>query len=85
MFGAALAVFLPFQRVLLLPMISFVLAIPVFAYLRGDAYRVGFGDSGNRMLMHIVFVVVLYLMLAAGAAALDLVADQDESVLADAI
>jgi hypothetical protein len=68
-FGAYIAISFPFQRYFLLPLVTFATALPVFSYLRGGAYRVGFGDSGSRMLMHIVLVVALYLMLAASAAA----------------
>lgn len=67
--GAYVAVSFGFQRYFVLPLVTFAVAVPVFAYLRGGAYRVGFGDSGNRMLMHVVFVVALYLMLAASTAA----------------
>ena len=38
------------------------------AYLREIAYRATSGDSASRMLMHIVPVVVVYLMIAAGSA-----------------
>jgi len=37
-----------------------------FAFLRDGAYRVGEGDSANRMLMHVVFIVGLYLIVAMG-------------------
>jgi hypothetical protein len=68
-FGAYIAISFPFQRYFLLPLVTFAVALPVFAYLRGSPYRVGFGDSGNRMLMHVVLVLALYLMLAAITAA----------------
>jgi hypothetical protein len=33
-------------------------------HLRDSAYRVGAGDSGNRMLMHVLFILLAYLVLA---------------------
>lgn len=45
---------------------SFPIALLAFTYIRGSSYRVGPGDSANRMLMHIVFVIGLYLIVAVG-------------------
>jgi hypothetical protein len=49
---------------------GFFLSLPLMAYLRGIAFRVGSGDSGNRMLMHVVPLLVIYLVVAAGDAAI---------------
>ncbi|MEN8240192.1 MAG: hypothetical protein ABFR53_13440, partial [Actinomycetota bacterium] len=54
---------------------SYPVALLAFAYLRGASYRVGEGDSGNRMLMHIVFVIGLYLILAMGRLAKSMESD----------
>jgi hypothetical protein len=40
----------------------------VEAYLRDEAYRVGYGDSLSRMFMHIVPLAVLYIMAAYASA-----------------
>ncbi len=66
--GALIAVAVPYQRMLVYGLTSFPVALLAFAYLRGSAYRVGPGDSANRMLMHVVFVAVLYVVVAAGVA-----------------
>ena len=54
---------------------SYPVALLAFAYLRGGAYRVGAGDSANRMLMHVVFVIGLYLILAMGQLAKSMESD----------
>jgi hypothetical protein len=41
----------------------------VQAYLRGEAYRVGYGDSLSRMFMHIVPLAVLYVLVAYSSGA----------------
>lgn len=46
---------------------TFVLAVVAFAFLRDGAYRVSQSDSGNRMLMHVVFVAVLYAVIGVGS------------------
>lgn len=47
-----------------------ILAFPVFllalGLLRGTGYRVGPGDSGNRMLAHILLVSVLFIVMSVG-------------------
>lgn len=68
-FVAVGAVRVPEQRVVIPGLIGFSLGLVVFSILRGSPYRWGFGDSGNRMLMHVVPLVLLYLMAAAGVAA----------------
>jgi hypothetical protein len=47
---------------------AFALIIPLLAYLRGSPFHEGPGDSANRMLMHIVPLLVLVVVLAAGRA-----------------
>ena len=64
---SAVAVRFAYQSFFLFPMAAFVLWVPVFAFVRGKAYRIGWGDSGNRVLMHIALVSILYLILAVGA------------------
>lgn len=39
----------------------------LLAYLRGGGYRVGMGDSFNRMLFHIIPLVVLFIIIAAAS------------------
>jgi hypothetical protein len=56
-------------RLLLAPLPVFALAIVAFAYLRGGAYRLGTGDSANRMLLHISLIAVLAVLSAAAEAA----------------
>ncbi len=65
----------PAQRYLLYGLASFPFVLPILAYLRGSPYHSGSGDSGNRMLVHIVPLVVLVVALAAGRAALALSSD----------
>lgn len=47
----------------------YALALVAFAFLREIPYRVGSGDSGNRMIVHVAFVALLYVMLGVGRAA----------------
>lgn len=54
------------QSIVLWGLAMYPIAIITFTYLRGSPYRVGPGDSGNRMLMHVVFVIGLYLIVALG-------------------
>jgi hypothetical protein len=58
-------------RLLLTPTATFALAVPAFSFLRGGAYRIGTGDSGNRMLVHVTMVIALTILLAAAEAAAD--------------
>jgi hypothetical protein len=48
------------------PVTTFVPLGFLFAYLRETAYRVGDGDSLNRMFIHIVPLAVLYVVAAIG-------------------
>jgi hypothetical protein len=50
------------------PALGYLPLVIALAFLRGAAYREGPGDSGNRLLMHMLLVAVLYVVLAAGAA-----------------
>ncbi|MDJ0962460.1 MAG: hypothetical protein QNJ88_17565 [Acidimicrobiia bacterium] len=58
------------STLLLVPIPTFLLAVFAFAYLRDGAYRVGTGDSANRMLTHIILVAALAI-LAAVAESID--------------
>jgi len=69
MYVSLVAVFVPEQKVIIFGLVGFSLGLVIFSILRGSPYRVGFGDSGNRMLMHIVPLVLLYVMSATGVAA----------------
>ncbi|MEN8238714.1 MAG: hypothetical protein ABFR53_05880 [Actinomycetota bacterium] len=62
----------PHQNRLLWGLAAYPVLLLAFTYLRGSPYRVGPGDSANRMLMHVVFVIGLYLILAIGQIAAEL-------------
>ncbi len=64
---------------LLAPMPVYAVALLAFTYLRGGAYRVGTGDSGSRMLLHVVLVGALAVVLAVA----DSGAERDPSVEGD--
>jgi hypothetical protein len=67
---AVVVVRIPLQRTFAYPLATWPLAILLFSYLREfDGYRLGAGDSGNRMMMHVALVLVLYLVIATGEAA----------------
>jgi hypothetical protein len=66
---ALIRIRLPFERLFTYPIVTYWVAVVAFAFLRDGAYRMGAGDSGNRMMMHIVFVTMVYLVMAAGALA----------------
>lgn len=53
------------SRLWTVPIASFGLLFLLLPLLREGAYRVGSGDSGNRMLAHILGVAVAFLVLAA--------------------
>lgn len=57
----------PFPAFWVVPVIGFAPLLFVLVYFRGP-YRVGWGDSANRMLTHVLLVAVLYVVLAAGGA-----------------
>lgn len=56
------------RAVLLAGILAFFLLLLVFPSLRSHHYRVGESDSGNRMLLHIVPVVVLFIYVIVGNA-----------------
>lgn len=56
---------IPDSRLWTVPILGFGVLFWLLPLLRGAAWRVGAGDSGNRILAHIVVVVVVFLVLAA--------------------
>jgi hypothetical protein len=67
-----------YQKLWVTPIALFGLAYVAFAFLRGSNYRVGSGDSGNRILMHIALVAVTYLVIAGAAIVRDSLDEGDE-------
>jgi hypothetical protein len=64
--GVALLVHrIPDARLWTVPILGFGLMFWLLPLLRDGAWRVGTGDSGNRILAHILLVVVAFLVLAA--------------------
>jgi hypothetical protein len=59
-------------RLLITSAATFALALPAFSFLRGGAYRVGTGDSGNRMLVHVTLVIAMTILFAAAEASAQL-------------
>jgi hypothetical protein len=49
--------------------VAFGVLFFVFPYLRGSPWRVGPGDSGNRMLAHFLLVVMVFVFMAFSAPA----------------
>jgi hypothetical protein len=47
------------------PVTSFIPLAFLFAYVRGEPYRIGAGDSLNRMWIHVVPLAVLFVIAAA--------------------
>lgn len=66
---AAVTVRVPGRRLYTYPVVGYAFALFAFVFLRDGGYREGTGDSGNRMMMHIALVVLVYLIAAAGAIA----------------
>ncbi|MDH3500795.1 MAG: hypothetical protein OEM97_11775, partial [Acidimicrobiia bacterium] len=62
-------------------LLGFAVALMALPYLRGVAYRGGWEDSGNRMLLHIVLVVVAYLIVMGAAAIRS--AEREEGLVID--
>lgn len=56
---------IPDARVWTVPIIGFALLHWALPYVREGAWRVGAGDSGNRILAHYLAVTVIFLVLAA--------------------
>jgi hypothetical protein len=55
------------DRFFVIPIAGFGVMFWLLVYLREGAYRVGTGDSGNRMLAHIFLAMVAYGAIAAGS------------------
>jgi hypothetical protein len=55
----------PDSRLWTVPILGFGLLYWLLPLIRDGAWRVGTGDSGNRILAHIIAVVVVFLVLAA--------------------
>lgn len=64
------------RQILLWGLAAYPVLLLTFIFLRGSAYREGPGDSGNRMLVHIVFVVGLFLIVSLGQLAAQVDDDQ---------
>ena len=56
---------IPDGRLWTTPIVGFTLLFWLLPLIRGGARRVGAGDSGNRILAHILAVIVAFLVLAA--------------------
>ena len=56
---------IPDARVWTVPIIGFALLYWALPYVREGAWRVGAGDSGNRILAHYLAVSLIFLLLAA--------------------
>ena len=54
------------------PLTTFIPVALLLAYLRSGAYRVGYGDSLNRMLIHFVPLIILFIVSAAASERWDL-------------
>ena len=65
---AAAVIGFPSKQYILIGILMYPLIIPILAYLRGSPYHSGSGDSANRMWMHIVPLVILAIVFAAGTA-----------------
>lgn len=51
------------EQLFLLIVIFYIGELLLFGFLRSNPYRLGFGDSANRMLLHIAPVVMLWIVL----------------------
>jgi hypothetical protein len=54
------------DRFFVIPIAGFGVMFWLLVYLREGTYRVGAGDSGNRILAHVFLVAVAYVAIAAG-------------------
>jgi hypothetical protein len=66
--GSVLVAIVPCERFWTFGIFAFPLVLLALAYIRGVPYGPHPGDSASRMLMHVVPLVVLFLMVAAGSA-----------------
>lgn len=55
----------PASRIWTTPILGFAILWLMLPMIRDNAYRVGAGDSGNRILAHMLAVVVAFLVMAA--------------------
>ena len=67
--GALLVIRFRLQSMWTMSIFGYTLALLAFVYLREGPYRVGNGDSGSRMMVHAVFVAIVYVVLAGLSAA----------------
>ncbi len=58
---------LPNKRIFLYMIVFYLNLIIILGYLRNLPYRIGWGDSGNRMLIHITPLVIMYLFMLIGS------------------
>jgi hypothetical protein len=61
----------PEQRVWVFPLATFLPLSLVLGFVRGGGYRIGSGDSLNRMLVHVLPLAVVTVGLAAGSRAVE--------------
>jgi hypothetical protein len=61
----------PDQRVWVFPLVTFLPLSLVLGFVRGGGYRIGAGDSLNRMLVHVLPLAVVTVGLAAGGRAVE--------------
>lgn len=69
------------DRFFIIPIAGFGVMFWLLIYLREGSYRVGAGDSGNRILAHVFLVTVAYVAIAAGS--MNRPAGTDEEPLSD--
>ncbi|HUG74455.1 MAG TPA: hypothetical protein VMM81_02120, partial [Acidimicrobiia bacterium] len=62
--AALIAIRFPRDRLWRVVVIGFGYLYLLMPFLRGSPWRIGYGDSGNRIASHIVLVLVAYLVLA---------------------
>jgi hypothetical protein len=82
MFLGAIAIGFSRDRFMIIGLLAFILIIPLLAYLRGGAFHFRTTDSANRMLMHVVPLVILVIILAAGTVAASLSTDDEDQGVA---
>jgi hypothetical protein len=54
---------IPWSRIWKAPIFGFGLLYFLLPYLRGSPWRVGYGDSGSRIVAHILLVMVAFVVL----------------------